>query len=103
MKQPEVVKGEAVQMPLLDRVRGYAFWQLGRLDEAREALHWSLAGAREREQPLDVALTIAALVEFERHRGGTIDLALAEESERILNDLGVESVPEVPTVVGTSS
>ena len=102
MRQGEVLRGEAVQMPLLERVRGYAALQRVEHDEARAHLERSLTMARERDQPLDVALALHAITELDRLAGGSVNLVAAEESEEILRGLGVESVPEVPTSVGTS-
>jgi tetratricopeptide (TPR) repeat protein len=102
MCQPEILPEEAVQMPLLERVRGYAWLQLGRIDDARRAFDKSLQLARDRDQPLDVALTAQAIAELERQTGERVNLVLEEESATILRSLGVDSVPEVPTHVGTS-
>ncbi len=82
--------------PLLQRVRGWALLQLGRMGEAREALDAALAGAREREAPYDIALTLRALGQLDRLEGRTVDEEYALEARRILTELGVVAVPNVP-------
>ena len=99
---PGVLPEEAVQMPLLERVRGYARLQLGQEEEARRSFERSLRLARDREQPFDVALTAHALAELEHRTGARVNLALEEESARILRELGVKAAPETPTRVDTS-
>ena len=98
--EPEIITGEAVQTPLLERVRGYAHLQLEDITGARQAFEKSLAIAREREQPLDVALTEHALIDLFLMTGERVDVVLAEESAQILHDLGLETLPEVPLRAG---
>jgi class 3 adenylate cyclase/tetratricopeptide (TPR) repeat protein len=102
ISEPEVLRGEAVQMAVLERVRGYAHLQLGEVDTARSAFERSLEHARDREQPFEIALTQRAIVDQMRIARETIDLAVAEESAAILNELGVEAIPEVPLESQTS-
>lgn len=102
LSEPEVLSGEVVQMPVLERVRGYAHLQLGDVDTARAAFDRSIRYARERDQPFEVALTQRAIVDQLRAAGETIDLALAEESEGILSGLGVQTIPEVPLRSGAA-
>src|SRR5206468_847904 len=56
------MSGDAVQVPLLERVRGYAYMQLGEPIEAQEALERSLKLARDQDLPFERALTQRAIV-----------------------------------------
>lgn len=77
---------------MLDRIRGYALLQTGHLPAALEALEASLVAARPAKVDYEIALTLNALAEA----GASNADALAEESGRIFERLGVVSVPRVP-------
>jgi len=92
----EAQEGLSGQIPLLQRVRGWASLQLGRMDEARSALDASLAVGRAREAPYEVALTLRALAQLSRVEGLPADPGADLESRRILAELGVVAIPDVP-------
>ncbi|MEP7059791.1 MAG: adenylate/guanylate cyclase domain-containing protein [Actinomycetota bacterium] len=92
----EAQEGVSGQTPLLQRVRGWALMQLGRTEDARIALDVSLAVGRAREAPYEVALTLRAIGQLDRLEGRTVDDEYALEARRIMTELGVTSVPEVP-------
>jgi tetratricopeptide (TPR) repeat protein len=87
------------QLPLLHRVRAYARVQLGDFDRARKALEESLATARVRQQPHEIALALAALGQLERIQMRVPDPAAEEEAQAILTRLGVVDVPPLPLPV----
>src|SRR3954447_18219450 len=74
------------------RARGYALAQLGRTDEAEQALVQSLAAAREREADHEVAFTLCALVDV----AGTLDEPRREERQLLLERLGIVRSFSVP-------
>ena len=82
--------------PLLHRIRGYAYAQLNRRDEARDALDRSLESARARGQDLDVALALHAMTRLSGIDGSVPSPEVAAERDAILQRLGVDSVAEVP-------
>jgi tetratricopeptide (TPR) repeat protein len=92
--EAEALEGVSIQTPLLQRIRGYAEMRLDRLDDAAAALDASLAVARSREAPYEVALTLRALAHLARMRGSTA-AAAERESARILAQLGVVAAPDV--------
>jgi len=94
----EVERSEGVgpQVPLLQRVSGYALARLGRMDEARAALDASLEAAQAREARYEVAMTLLALSELFPHDGSWS--GWREECLTALQDLGVESTPAAPIV-----
>jgi len=79
----------------LQRVRGYALAQLGKLEEAKEALAISLRAARSRNSDYDTALTLHAIERIARIECVAAPDA-AEESALIFDRLGVRYVAEVP-------
>jgi tetratricopeptide (TPR) repeat protein len=89
------VEGSSELNPALERVRGCALMQLGRLEAAREALEKGLAAARELGMDYEIALCLGSLVTLEqRERRLTDDLEL--ERDAIFQRLGVISVPAIP-------
>ena len=93
------VGGVPPQLPLLNRVKGYALMQELRLGEAREALDESLAAARARQADYEIGLTLRAMVDVSRLAAEPIDTEAEAESEAILDRLGVVAVPDVPLPV----
>jgi len=75
------------QRPALLRARGYALAQLGRPDEAREALTASLTAARERQADHEVAFTLNAMKDLAEDQ--TLDAPLEEEHQLLLERLGI--------------
>jgi class 3 adenylate cyclase/tetratricopeptide (TPR) repeat protein len=81
--------------PMMHRIRGYAWMQLGGREEARRAFEESLALARQQETPFDAALALRALARL----GGGSETSVADlegESATILAKLGVLSVVDPP-------
>jgi class 3 adenylate cyclase/tetratricopeptide (TPR) repeat protein len=87
--------GEA-SAPLVLRMRGHAFAQLGRFDDAHAAFQQSLAAARSRSQLLDVALALHALTRLAEVGGAPSPPDVATERDALLERLGIEAVPNVP-------
>ncbi|HEX9235783.1 MAG TPA: tetratricopeptide repeat protein [Actinomycetota bacterium] len=99
--QLAAVDGAMVLSPLLYRVRGYAWLQLGLPEQARRAFDQSLAEARPRKADYEVALTLRALAELDERSVGGVNQgdgasAVRAESDSILERLGVVHVPEFP-------
>jgi len=92
----EAQEGVSGQTPLLQRVRGWALMQLDRMEEASAAFDASLAVGRAHESPYEVAFTLRALAQLARLEGAPSDPAVDAESSRILAELGVVAVPDVP-------
>ena len=89
-------------MPLLGRVRGCALMQLGRADEAREALEQSLSAAREVKMDYEAGLILSALLVL-APAGGALANGLEQERDAIFDRLGVVAtsgipIPDVATV-----
>lgn len=80
--------------PLLHRIIGYAHAQAGKLDESRKSLEESLRLAREAGERYEMALSLDALASVSRLRGDDPSPYEAE-SRKILDQLGVASIPEV--------
>ena len=91
----EVDEGVNVLTPLLERVRGYAYLQLGDLELARTHLERGIAAARDRGADHDVALSMQAMARLVRIERGSSD-SLEAESGEILARLGIRAVPAVP-------
>ena len=87
--------GVPPQMPLLHRVRGVALAREGDALGAAEALGLSLEAARLLKADYEAALTmgVMAALGLEDHEHGPDELA--RESARILEALGVVSVPDL--------
>ena len=87
--------GEAEPSPairaLIHRVRGYAFLQLRRLDEAAREFEESIEEARGASVLYELALSLRA---YEALRGESTD---GGEAQHLLDDLEVTCLPEVPT------
>ena len=77
---------------LIERTIGYALCQGRRRDEATPHFEESLRLAREQKAEFEVALTLRAMASV----GWDGAESLREESEAILERLGVVSVPHVP-------
>lgn len=96
--------GLAVQ-PLLHRVRGRAFLQLGDREEALADLERSLSIGRSRGADYEVALTLAAMAEVRRLDDDPSAEALEDASRWTLARLGVIDLagtrPVVDLTVGT--
>jgi class 3 adenylate cyclase/tetratricopeptide (TPR) repeat protein len=88
-------EGAPVLVPMLQRLRGCALMQLGRLDEAREALAESLADARSKEAEYEIALALDAFVELGALKGDPT-AEVEEERRAIFDRLGVVRIPEIP-------
>ena len=84
--------------PLLERVRGYALSQQGKLAEARQALEASLAAARTRRDLFEATLTLLALIELDRLEGVEPRADIVAESGNLLFSLKVRVTPVVPLV-----
>ena len=82
--------------PLLHRVRGFALAQLGEFAAAEGALGASLAESRLQDEPFEIARALQALNALDVRCGRPADPARAEECERLLERLGVVSLPPAP-------
>ena len=81
---------------LLNRVRGSALLQLGRLEEARVgARHSRRRSARQRNASYELALSLDALAALAGVTGEEAD-ELEQERDAILDRLGVVGIPEHP-------
>ncbi|HJP66360.1 MAG TPA: tetratricopeptide repeat protein, partial [Actinomycetota bacterium] len=96
LEQAAAVDGAAVLLPLLHRVRGFAWLQLAQTNNAKTSFETSLTEARAREADYEVALTLRALAEVADRTGDENAQALRIESNSILERLGVVFVPEFP-------
>jgi hypothetical protein len=70
---------------------------LGRLDDAATAFDASLLVAQARKARYDEALTLRAVEQLASLRGSGPS-ATGRQSDRILSELGVVAVPDVPDV-----
>jgi class 3 adenylate cyclase/tetratricopeptide (TPR) repeat protein len=86
----------AMVVPMLERVRGYALFQLGDIPAAREAWSSSLGSARARGQRFELMLTAHASIRIARLLGEEPSSELREEAEDILRTLKIVAVPAVP-------
>jgi tetratricopeptide (TPR) repeat protein len=80
---------------MLQRTRGCALLQLGRLDEARVALDAALQEARQRSLDYEVALALDATAALARIAGAPAG-DLEHERDEILARLGVIAIAEIP-------
>jgi class 3 adenylate cyclase/tetratricopeptide (TPR) repeat protein len=78
--------------PTLQRVRGHALLQLGRVDEARAAVAESLDGARSAGADYEVALALDALAQLDSENAEAVE----RERNAIFSRLGVVATPELP-------
>jgi tetratricopeptide (TPR) repeat protein len=82
-------------LALLHRVRGYALLQLGDPDGAEQCLDESIRVAREGDSSYELALSLGAAARLRERTSGN-DEGKSSEAARLLESLGVVSVPEVP-------
>jgi class 3 adenylate cyclase/tetratricopeptide (TPR) repeat protein len=83
-------------LALLERVRGYALAQKGDVAHARSAFAASLAAARKRRDPFEIAQTLRALAALDRLEGIEPSPAVVGESESLLTELKVQNLLEPP-------
>jgi tetratricopeptide (TPR) repeat protein len=95
-------RGEVIQASLLWRVRGYVALQSGNRDDARRAFEESVRAARDMDQPFELAQSLTALLDLATAEGTRPDATRERERRGILASLGVEQLPDVPLVAGTS-
>ena len=89
------LKGVFDVIALLNRVRGSALLQLGRLEEARAALDTAVDEARERNASYELALSLDAMAALAGVTGDEAD-DLEQERDAILERLGVVGIPGIP-------
>jgi tetratricopeptide (TPR) repeat protein len=89
LRHASAMDGVAPQIPLLYRVRGAAFAQLGELDEAAAELRQSLEAARSRRVEFDEALTLHLMAALDMGYGDRTATELEGDSARIFESLGV--------------
>jgi tetratricopeptide (TPR) repeat protein len=99
-KASEDIRGMGGQSPVvsqLERAKGYALWQLDRLEEAATAFETAWKTARERSSDLDVALTSVAIERLSADgvQVNVTDRSAADEIVRRLDIVAVES-PQMP-------
>ena len=80
---------------MLQRIRGSALLQLGRLEEAEVVLSTALDEARNRKADYEAALALDALAALARSTGKRTQ-KLTRERDAILRRLGVVRIPEIP-------
>jgi tetratricopeptide (TPR) repeat protein len=97
LRHAAAMDGMAPQVPLLYRVRGAAFAQLGDLDEATVELQRSLEAARARRVDYDEALTLHLMSALGMGYGGRSPSDLESDSARIFEALGVIEALELLT------
>jgi tetratricopeptide (TPR) repeat protein len=94
LARSETLGGPAT--PQLQRVRGSALAQLGRLSEAREALEESVVGARGREGEYEEALALQGLARIAAIEGSSDAPELEARHRAIFERLGVVAAPMIP-------
>ena len=94
LARSETLGGPAT--PQLQRVRGYALAQLGRLPEAREAMEESVVEARGREAEYEEALALEGLARIGAIEGSSDTPELEGRYRAIFERLGVVSAPVIP-------
>ncbi|HKI29870.1 MAG TPA: tetratricopeptide repeat protein [Actinomycetota bacterium] len=94
LARSETLGGPAT--PQLQRVRGCALAQLGRLSEAREALEESVSGARGREAEYEEALALHALARISAIEGSSNAPELEVRYRAVFERLGVVAAPVIP-------
>jgi tetratricopeptide (TPR) repeat protein len=95
LERAQSLKGVFDVIALLNRVRGSALLQLGRLEKAREALETAVDEARERNASYELALSLDALAALAGVTGDDVG-DLEEERDAILERLGVVGIPGLP-------
>ena len=98
LARSETLGGPAT--PQLQRVRGSALAQLGRLSEAREALKESVVGARGRDAEYEEALALQGLAWIGAIEGSSNAPDLEARYRAIFEHLGVVAAPMIP--IGTA-
>jgi class 3 adenylate cyclase/tetratricopeptide (TPR) repeat protein len=97
IRRAYAMDGVAPQIPLLHRVRGAAFAQLGDADEASVELRRSLEAARSRQVDFDEALTLHLMAALGMGYENQTPADLESESARIFEALGViEAIELLP-------
>ena len=81
--------------PLLMRVRGIAWAQLGLLDQARGALEAAIAAARDRGDEFDLFVSVDAAHALDLHEGAT-DEERRRERDDLAKRLEIVKAPPVP-------
>jgi class 3 adenylate cyclase/tetratricopeptide (TPR) repeat protein len=103
LPQSEDIEGLAVLQSELRRLRGCALLELGRSEEARDALEDALRSARRNEADFgiksadyEVARTLDALVRLGKVVDDPSLDELSPERDQILAHLGIVALPELP-------
>jgi class 3 adenylate cyclase/tetratricopeptide (TPR) repeat protein len=94
LERAATTEGVYAVVPALARIRGCALAQLGRLDDARDALEESLESARATGAPYEVGLTLDALVKLGPRVCEHVDEA-ARERDEIFARLHVVATPQI--------
>jgi tetratricopeptide (TPR) repeat protein len=98
LQQDHGLDGVSAQSPVLHRLRGYALFGLGMVEEAGIAFDHSLLAARSREMVYEVAATLHALVELaDVGVSPPADVSvddIRQESQMLLGRLGVVRLPD---------
>ena len=89
------VAGAGSLGPLLMRVRGIAWAQLGLLDQARGALEAAIAAARDRGDEFDLFVSVDAAHALDLHEGAT-DEERRRERDELAKRLEIVKAPPVP-------
>jgi class 3 adenylate cyclase/tetratricopeptide (TPR) repeat protein len=100
LRRLEKVGGWATVATMLTRLRAYTLAQRGDLEAARSTAHEALAIGRGGKASYEVALTLEALARIDDLRDGPGVGEYAEESRRLLAELGVVATPDVPLARG---
>jgi hypothetical protein len=87
--------GAVVETSLL-RLQGCALLQLGRIEAARDALGRALRRARSRDERLEEALSLDALIHVDE-RSGIGRRELVEARDTAFRDLGIALAPPFTT------
>jgi class 3 adenylate cyclase/tetratricopeptide (TPR) repeat protein len=95
LERAERLDAVFVTAAVLHRVRGCALIQLGRLEEARQALAESLREAREKNVQYEIALALDALVVLGRQTHEPV-AEYDSESRAISARLGIVDLPSFP-------
>jgi tetratricopeptide (TPR) repeat protein len=95
LARAEALAGSFHVIPMLHRIRGRGFLQLGRIQEAREALEAALAQAQANRADFERVLALDGLVAVNRLTGGRTQ-GLERERARLCKQLGVVATPPFP-------
>ena len=99
LKRARAIGGVPLQLPLLNRVKGWSLMQAGRLEDAGRAFEESLEAARSRQADFEIALSLHAKAALARSTG-TRDEDAERESHSLFERLGVVRVPGIPVIPG---